>query len=376
MIAREAIVDFLILGKDKHPEEKLAAAREHYLRFCKSFTYRLTPFVRPSYQPVDIAWHYLTGMPHKGDWSPKCIPVLSEMASKCKTDIIWAGHTKAGKYLRVGRSLNCKKVLTTHNVESDLLKQRIRTGRSIERVRRWLHWRDVVNLEKQVVQQADVVTALTENDAKYYRTLKSEDHVFVLPFALPQQYLEKYEKLEYPIIESDICFIGTMDWPPNEDAACYLVNTIMPLIWKRNPEVNVYLVGKNPTPKIQKLASQQVTVTGRVKSVSAYLAGAKIVVAPMRLGSGIKIKVLEAMVAGKAMVTTSMGAQGAGIQHNIHALLADHPREFAESILFLLENEEKRSFLGNTARTYLLSEFEKGRKVVKRILNHLEFEIL
>jgi glycosyltransferase involved in cell wall biosynthesis len=372
MIAKEADVDLLMLGKHHHSEEKLAAARDHYLSFCKSFTYQFTPYVRPSYQKSKIAWHYLTGIPHQGDWSPKCLDILAEIVSAGKTDIIWAGHTKAGKYLRVGQSLKCKTVLSTHNVESDILKQRIQKGRHLERLRRWMLWRDMTHLEKQAVEQADVVTALTADDAAYYRKLKSNRAVYVLPFTLSEQYLQKYESATETAVESDLCFIGTMDWPPNEDAVGYLINEIMPLVWMHHPDVKVSLVGKNPTPRVMKLASKRVLVTGRVKSVHDYLAGAKIVVAPIRLGSGIKIKVLEAMLAGKPVVTTSMGAQGTGLQDNTHALVADRPRDFAQAIRSLIENEGKRSLLGRSAKAYIRSEFKAGQQIVNQILNQLD----
>jgi glycosyltransferase involved in cell wall biosynthesis len=374
MIAKKASVDLVILGKEIYPEENVAAARDHYLRFCRSFRYQYTPFVRPSYNIVNIVWHYLTGVPHRGDWSQKCISILSETVSKLKTDIIWAGSTYAGKYLQVGESMNCKLVLTAHNIESDIFKQQIINGKKLDRIRRWLHWRDVVRLEGQVMKLANVVTTLSENDSNYIRKFKSKNDVFTIPNTLPQKFIDKYKKLDNSRSHYDVSFIGSMDWPPNEDAACYLIHDVMPLVWKSNPNVNVYLIGKNPSKRVLKLASRNIIVTGRVKSVDDYLAKTKVVVAPMRLGSGIKIKVLEAMAAGKAIVTTSMGAHGTGLQHGLHALVADQPSEIAQAILLLLKNEEIRSFLGESARNLLLSGLDKGREVVERILNQLEFE--
>ena len=172
----------------------------------------------------------------------------------------------------------------------------------------------------------------------------------------------------------DICFIGSMDWAPNEDAACFLVNEILPVVWRRQPDLKAFIVGKNPSEPVLALASDKVVVTGRVPSVSEYLARAKIIVSPMRKGSGIKIKLIQAMAAGKAIVTTRMGAQGTGLRHDDHALICDDPKDIANAIVALINDDEKRFELGAAAHRLVATHFsmQRCRGQVRQILKHLK----
>jgi glycosyltransferase involved in cell wall biosynthesis len=144
-----------------------------------------------------------------------------------------------------------------------------------------------------------------------------------------------------------------MAWPPNVVAARYLVNEIMPLVWKTIPEAKCLLVGRNPTEEVSVLASEKVTVTGTVPSVREYYERASVIVVPVQDVSGVKIKLIEAMAVGKAVVTTSAGATGIKVEDGTQVLVANNAEEFARAVINLVKNKSERQRLGQEARRFV-----------------------
>ena len=144
-------------------------------------------------------------------------------------------------------------------------------------------------------------------------------------------------------IRPTILFIGTMSYEPNQDATKFFVKTIFPLIRAELPNANFLIVGHEPTKEIQALNSVDgVTVTGSVPSVENYLRQAAVVVVPIRYGGGTRIKILEAMAHRKAIVSTTVGAEGIDAQNGKHLLLADEPAAFAQACLLCLRDTAVR----------------------------------
>jgi glycosyltransferase involved in cell wall biosynthesis len=144
-------------------------------------------------------------------------------------------------------------------------------------------------------------------------------------------------------------FVGAMDWEPNVDAAKYFCAEIWPLVLARVPEAKFRIVGRNPDRRVQALAGSSVEVTGRVASVVEYLREAAVVVVPLRVGGGTRLKIYEAMAVGKAVVSTTVGAEGLDVHHGRDLILADSPDHFAESVISLLNDPELRSRQGRAA---------------------------
>lgn len=145
-----------------------------------------------------------------------------------------------------------------------------------------------------------------------------------------------------------IVFVGSMDWEPNIDAVEYFCRQIWPLVLNVFPRARFQIVGRNPHARVRRLVSASVEVTGMVPSVTDYLAAATVVTVPLRIGGGTRLKIFEAMAMGKALVSTSIGAEGLDIAHGRDLLIADAPEAFARSILDLLQQPELR-------RTYELA---------------------
>lgn len=139
---------------------------------------------------------------------------------------------------------------------------------------------------------------------------------------------------------SDLLFVGNFSHPPNVDALLYFCQEIYPRIRVRLPDVKLYVVGNNPPPEIRALASEQVIVTGYVKDLSPYLKNARISVAPLRYGAGMKGKIGEALSWGLPVVTTTVGAEGMDLFNNEHVMIADDPELFADSVVRLYTDRD------------------------------------
>jgi polysaccharide biosynthesis protein PslH len=139
-----------------------------------------------------------------------------------------------------------------------------------------------------------------------------------------------------------IVFTGSMDWEPNIDAVEYFCGQIWPRVLAEFPDAIFQIVGRNPFAKVQRLASKSVQVTGTVPSVTDYLRSATVVIVPLRIGGGTRLKIYEAMAMGKALVSTSIGAEGLAFQNGRDLLLADDASSFADAILLLLRDAPVR----------------------------------
>jgi glycosyltransferase involved in cell wall biosynthesis len=156
-----------------------------------------------------------------------------------------------------------------------------------------------------------------------------------------------------------LIFLGSMDAIVNEDAVSWFVHEILPSVRNRVPDAHFYIVGRNPTPVVQRLhaPSQGVTVTNTVHDVRPYLSRAQAFVVPMRVGGGTRIKIYEGMAAGKAVVSTSLGAEGLHLTSGRNVLLADTNCQFADAVVNVLTDHDFRSNLAKEAHNFVCKQF-------------------
>ncbi|MBQ9417944.1 MAG: glycosyltransferase [Bacteroidales bacterium] len=157
--------------------------------------------------------------------------------------------------------------------------------------------------------------------------------------------------------EFAVVFCGNMQYTPNVDAARFLVKEVMPLVWKRYPEARVVLAGATPKPSVRKLACERVSVTGSVDDIRAFYASSKVFVAPMRLGSGLQNKLLEAMAMGVPCVTTPLANAALEAQDGKHLLLGNTKEELADHICTLLDHPEAAAAMAEGALTFVKEHF-------------------
>ena len=221
--------------------------------------------------------------PRQGFWSQEAEDALifHIRATNCK--IVWCNSPFESKYLPAAKKMQCQTVVTTHNIEFDLIRQQARTLSGTARWAAWVRALDMQRLETKAAKSANVVTAITDVDLQQYRRLKSPDRLFLLPFGY-RNVDGLMPAVAEPVNQNAICFVGTMDWLPNVTAARFLVQEVMPLVWKTLPDTQCFLVGKNPGKQVRELESDRVIVTGSVPSIAHYYRTLPVVTVPMRDG--------------------------------------------------------------------------------------------
>lgn len=231
--------------------------------------------------------------------------------------------------------------LFQHNVESILWKRKADVEpRWIDRAVFKLEAAKMLRFEPAQTRRFHHVIAVSETDRQAMSGMIDPSHISVVPTGVD---LSKYRY--DPALRpsgSLVVFTGSMDWQPNIDGVEFFCSEIWPLVLQRVPQARFRIVGRDPHPRVKKLASGTVEVTGSVPSIVDHLREAAVIVVPLRIGGGTRIKIYEGMAMGKATVSTVVGAEGLDVQHARDILLEDSPARFAEAIATLLQNEDMR----------------------------------
>ena len=150
-----------------------------------------------------------------------------------------------------------------------------------------------------------------------------------------------------------------MDWLPNEDAMLFFCREILPRIRQAEPAVTLSIVGRAPTPAVRRLAETAgIQVTGRVDDVRPYVARADVYVVPLRIGGGTRLKIFEAMAMGKAVVSTTIGAEGLPVTPGVDIVIADEPARFAQAVVDLVHDLPARRRLEQAARRLVVERYD------------------
>lgn len=236
-------------------------------------------------------------------------------------------------------------VFFAHNVEHMIWKRlrQIETG-AWRRTLLELEWRKVRRYEAQACSQADRTIAVSPADRDLLSANAPGADVCAIPTGVDVSYFFPNGTCETP---AHLVFTGSMDWHPNEDAILHFLDAILPVIRREIPEVSLTVVGRNPSLILLKAAAKAgVRVTGTVPDIRPYVAQAAVYVVPLRIGGGTRLKIFEALAMGKAVVSTTVGAEGLPLVHGEHFLRADDPVAFASSVVSLVRDPARRRRLG------------------------------
>lgn len=270
---------------------------------------------------------------------PQVQQQLSQWFSKHSFDVAVCDFLDAA--INFPSQLTIPSVLFQHNVEAEIWRRHAATeSNPLKRRMYAVEAKKMVRYERQAVRKFHRVIAVSEHDRSLMEAWVEGARITVIPTGVDlQQYQPDFNhKPQSPLV----MFVGAMDWEPNVDAMEYFCADIWPAVLKRTPGAKFRIVGRNPGERVRKLASASIEITGRVPSVVEHLREAAVVVVPLRIGGGTRLKIYEAMAAGKAVVSTSVGAEGLDVQHGRDIVLADQPRSFADAIFNLLSDENQR----------------------------------
>jgi sugar transferase (PEP-CTERM/EpsH1 system associated) len=319
---------------------------------------------------------FFSGLPDMAQRLPSALfaETLQETMDRVRPDVVEVEGIELAQYLFQAARLRAARkqprlVFDDHNAEYVLQQRAFETDvqswsprRLIGAAYSFVQWRRLRVYERCACLAADRVVAVSDADAQMLKKLLPGLNPAVVPNGVD---LEFYAGCFSPLAAGtgpaagDLVFTGKMDFRPNVDAVLWFCQQVLPLIRQQMPETRFWVVGRDPHPRLAPLAANPaVVVTGRVDDTRPYIATAAVYVIPLRIGGGTRLKVLEAMAMGKAIVSTPLGCEGFGVESNRELVIADAPDEFAAEVLGLLRDVQRREQLGITARQFAASGYD------------------
>jgi glycosyltransferase involved in cell wall biosynthesis len=220
----------------------------------------------------------------------------------------------------------------------------------------WIQARRIARFERAICQQVDCVLAVSDEDAAALSRFRSQ--VAVIPNGIfAEHYSNNPEQLDLgPHV---LTFTGKMDYRPNVDAMLWFTAEVLPLIRERVPDVRLYIVGQKPHTRLEALRdSEAVFLTGWVPEIHPFLRATTVYIAPLRMGSGTRLKILEAMAAGCAVAATSLAAAGLPDDARQTLKIADTAPFLAQVICNLLQDDDERQQLGAAAQAAVYKHYD------------------
>jgi glycosyltransferase involved in cell wall biosynthesis len=272
-------------------------------------------------------------------------------------DIVQVEHTETGCWL-AGLNVTVPRLLVCHNVNTVIARREAEieprtTGSIVPRVE---HWK-VRLYERRILREYRNCIVVSGPDRDVLQAMAPAVRSWIVPNGVDTAYFNpRNPSSEEP---GALVYSGNMSWRPNVDAMAHFCTAVLPRIRQRRPGVTLTIVGMNPSGEVQALAEVEgVIVTGSVADVRPFIAEAAMYIVPLRIGGGTRLKILEAMAMGKAVVSTSVGCEGLEVTPGQDIVVADSPEAFAEAVCLLLEDPARRRALGEAARKLVTDRYD------------------
>lgn len=246
--------------------------------------------------------------------------------------------------------------------------------RSIERESFFLRWlyrmehRRLLRYETLVFDHFDNTTIISAQDRECINH-PDRHRIVIVPNGVDLEHFQSRQAEK----DYDLVFTGNMAYPPNIDSVVFLVNRVLPLVWKETPGVKLLVAGATPAAQIRILEGKNVHVSGWVEDISESYARARIFIAPMQISVGLQNKLLEAMAMQLPCITSELANNALGGTHNRNVLICSSPREYADAIVRLLANPEDAANL-SAAGYEFVKEHYIWREVTRPLLDLIEFQ--
>jgi polysaccharide biosynthesis protein PslH len=278
-------------------------------------------------------------------------------------DLVYADHLSMMEY---ARRVNLPVVHDAHNVEFEILRRYAR-ARRFSPLSPLLarEWRLVREYERLAYRESDLVCAVSEQDAGVIRGLAgTSTHVRVIPISVDTSAAQPGRPVTP---EPRLLFVGGLHWPPNLDAILHFARDVWPLVRRAMPAAQLTIVGRDDVAAAKTLRQTPgFTLTGYVDDVSQYFAGSRAMVVPLRAGSGMRVKILDAFARGLPVVSTPTGHEGIEAEPGVHLLSATEPRLFAQEVARVLTDDRLAKTLATEARRLVEERYDVS--VVRRAL--------
>jgi polysaccharide biosynthesis protein PslH len=284
----------------------------------------------------------------------RCAAMPDALRKLCRErsfDVVHVDHIHMAPYgVMLKEEFGLPLLIREHNFETTIY-ERFARQQKFPPLAWYMHMqtRRLLRFETRHLLHADVIAAITEDDAVRIREAADVGRMEVVPAGVD---LDSHAPADPAREEAaTITLLGSMAWEPNLDAVQWFVSQIWPRIAEASGDARLIIAGDAPPRRIRELASARIEVPGFVEDLSGLLASSTVLAVPLRVGGGMRIKLLEYFARAKAVVATSIGAEGNVGRNGEHLLIADEASDFADAVLRLLRDPQLRRTLGGSART-------------------------
>jgi glycosyltransferase involved in cell wall biosynthesis len=290
---------------------------------------------------------------------PELARKLRETAATWQPDVVHFEYHVMGQYAAALGAHAARRVLTEYEAGVIAVREHLAHPRDRGSLAARLQHRAWVRFERRVIAAMDAVVVFAERDRAALEPIAAGTPIVRIGLGtrLPPVPLDPLGSAQRP----ELLFVGSFTHAPNVDAALRLAGAIFPRVRERVPDATLRIIGPDAPPRLATLGGEGVEVMGRVPDVTPWLDAAALVVAPLRLGSGMRVKIVEALAHGKAIVTSARGIEGLALDDGVHVALAESDDQFAARIVELLGEPDRRRVLAANARRWACTHLGEER---------------
>ena len=298
---------------------------------------------------------FLKGLPLQCGYfyNRKAARKIDALIAKHKPDMLYGQLLRVAEYIRYK---NLPKAIDYQDIFSYGMKRRTDIASCITRPIYNMEYHRLKRYEAAIFDNFDIKSIISEPDRDLFPH-ERRDEILIIPNGVDHDYFKPQEREK----QFDLVFTGNMSYPPNVNAVDYLANDILPIVWKTLPDVKLYIAGATPDPKVKKAASERIIVSGWLDDIRDAYAQSRAFIAPMRIGTGLQNKLLEAMSMRLPAITSPLANASLGAKPNEEILVGSNAEEMAQHIITLLTDKEKAERLAQAGFDFTNRVYDWGK---------------
>lgn len=286
-------------------------------------------------------------------YNHKAAKRINVLIDKHNPDMLFGQLLRVAEYIR---KKDIPKCIDYQDVFSYGMKRRADIASPLKRPVYNMEYRRLCRYEAAIFDDFDVKTIISEPDRELIPHPKKNE-ILIIPNGVDHEYFKPQEREK----KYDLVFSGNMSYAPNVNAVEYLANEILPIVWKTLPNVKIYIAGATPDPRIKKVASESIVVSGWLDDIREAYAQSRVFIAPMRIGTGLQNKLLEAMSMGLPAITTPLANGSLGAENGKEILVGSNAEELAQHIITLLTNNDKAKQIAQAGFDFTNRVYDWGK---------------
>lgn len=263
-------------------------------------------------------------------------------------------------------------VLRAHNIEY-VIWEKIASGTRNPLKRFYLKYltTKLKQYELSVLNNVNGIAAISDEDRSRMLALGIKKPIRTIPFGI---HLEDYPNVDNSTAERALFHLGAMDWGPNLEGILWFLNAIWPLIHAKHPDLKMYLAGRNMSEEIRTLNLPNVVVLGEIDDAISFMQSKAVMIVPLLSAGGIRVKIIEGLALGKAVISTTLGAEGLNCTDHKNIMLADRPEDWVKAVDELLERPGLIQALGSSGRMHAEQYFDNAAITAKLVTFYKEIK--